>query len=51
MAQQIENHEEVTPREARQGGLGTHVFVIWGISTLLAAAALGAFFMFSAAGS
>ncbi|MET0181545.1 MAG: hypothetical protein ABW199_01520 [Caulobacterales bacterium] len=44
-----DEHIELTPEESRQAGLGTHLLVILGISTLLAIVGLFAFFMTSAA--
>lgn len=44
-----DEHIEKTPEEARQGGLGTHVFTILAISTFLAIVGLAAFWMTTAA--
>jgi hypothetical protein len=45
MPDPIDDQIELTPTEARQGRRGTHVFVILGVSTLLAIGALAAFWM------
>ncbi len=39
----VEGHNELTPVEARGGGVGHHVFVVLVISTLAAAILMGAF--------
>lgn len=44
-----DEHIEVTPEESRQGGLGTHLLAILTVSTLMAGAALFAFFLASSA--
>ncbi len=44
-----DDHIERTPAEARQGGIGMHVFTILAISTFLAVVGLAAFFLTTAA--
>ena len=38
-----EDHTELTPVEARGGGVGRHVFVMLAVSTVAAALLMGAF--------
>lgn len=45
MSVNTEDHVELTPKEARGAGVGRHVFIILGVSTVLAAIALGLFFL------
>ncbi len=40
---QVEDHAELTPVEARGGGVGRHVFVMLAVSTIAAAILMGAF--------
>ncbi|MGE3250378.1 MAG: hypothetical protein AB7J28_11860 [Hyphomonadaceae bacterium] len=44
-----DEHVELPADKARQGGPGTHVFVIWAISTLAVAFGLFALYMLNAA--
>ncbi|MGE0828554.1 MAG: hypothetical protein AB7O04_04285 [Hyphomonadaceae bacterium] len=50
MAHQVDDHVELPASEARQAGKGTHVFVIWAISTVAVALGLFALFAMNAAG-
>ena len=43
-----ETHIEIPAEKARQAGKGTHVFVIWALSTLAVAVGLFAMFAMSA---
>ncbi|MBL8550204.1 MAG: hypothetical protein JNJ73_09470 [Hyphomonadaceae bacterium] len=44
-----EPHIEIQADKARQGGKGTHVFVIWAVSTLAVALGLLALYALNAA--
>lgn len=46
-----DQHIEISAKKARQGGRGTHVFMIWAISTLAVAVGLFALYAVSASGS
>lgn len=50
MAMNTDEHPvELTPTEARSAGIGRHVLIILGVSTILAAIGLAAFFTGTAA--
>lgn len=45
---ETDEHVELTPAEARQGGIGKHLLTILVISTIMAAVGLAAFFLTTA---
>jgi len=46
--QESDEHVELTPAEARQGGIGRHLLIILVVSTIMAAVGLAAFFLTTA---
>lgn len=49
MTNDTDEHIELTPAEARQGGVGKHLLTMLVISTIMAAVGLAAFFLTTAA--
>jgi len=49
MTHETDEHVELTPAQARQGGIGKHVLTILVISTIMVAVGLAAFFLTTAA--
>jgi len=47
--QDSDEHVELTPAEARQGGIGKHLLTMLVFSTIMAAIGLAAFFLTTAA--